>query len=111
MKGKLTTLYKTLNPALALSLGLALLVCSSGISLPAWAIATSKSLTVPGDVPWTDTGIDVSAGDKLHITAKGTVDFPDKAGVGPDGAPRGWKDTLRALSVASAGRGALVGRI
>ena len=55
--------------------------------------------------------MDVKAGDKLHITATGTVDFTDKSGVGPAGAQRGWADTLRALSVGSAGRGALVGQI
>ena len=55
--------------------------------------------------------MDVKTGDKLHITAKGTVDFADATGVSPAGAPRGWKDTLRALTVPSAGRGALVGKI
>jgi hypothetical protein len=63
------------------------------------------------DTAWIDTGMDVGPGDKLHITAKGTVDFKDKTGVGPEGAQRGWADTLRALSVTSAGRGALVGQI
>lgn len=112
MKGRLTKLHRTvLNPALALALGIALLVCGSGMSLPAWAIATSKSITVASNVPWTDTGIDLSSGDKLHITATGTVDFSDKTGVGPAGAERGWKDTILALSVASAGRGALVGKV
>jgi len=113
MNGKLTRLYRTdLKQALALGLGLGFLVFSSGwLSLPAWAIATTKSITVPSNVPWTDTGIDVNAGDKLHVTATGTVDFSDKNGVGPDGAQRGWKDTLRALPVANAGRGALIGRI
>lgn len=74
-------------------------------------INSGKSVTVSASVPWTDTGIDVNAGDKLHITAKGTVDFIDKPSIGPAGAERGWKDTLRALDVSSAGRGALVGRI
>jgi hypothetical protein len=75
--------------------------------------ATEKSadVAVAGDAKWVDTGMDVAAGDKLHITAAGTVDFSDKPGVGPAGAERGWKDTLRALSVPSAGRGALVGQI
>jgi hypothetical protein len=68
-------------------------------------------VAVSGDKLWIDTGIDVKPGDKLHITAKGTVDFSDKTGVGPAGADRGWKDTLRALTVSSAGRGALVGQI
>lgn len=73
--------------------------------------ATSLNVTINGDKPWIDTGMDVKAGDKLHITATGTVDFSDKTGVTPAGAERGWKDTLRALSVPSAGRGALVGQI
>jgi len=55
--------------------------------------------------------MDVAAGDKLHITATGTVDFSDKKGVTPAGAPREWKDTLRDLMLLSAGRGALVGQV
>ena len=81
-----------------------------------WAAATaatakSVDVSVNGDSAWIDTGMDVKAGDKLHITATGTVDFTDKSGVGPAGAQRGWADTLRAMSVGSAGRGALVGQI
>ena len=85
------------------------------LSLPASPAAAaaknSADVTVNGDSPWIDTGMDVNAGDKLHITATGTVDFKDKAGVGPAGAQRGWADTLRALSVQTAGRGALIGQI
>jgi hypothetical protein len=55
--------------------------------------------------------MDVATGDKLHITGTGKVDFPDKVGVGPEGAARDWKDTLRALSVPNGARGALVGQI
>jgi hypothetical protein len=73
--------------------------------------ATSANVTVGPEKQWVDTGMDVQPGDKLHITAKGNVDFSDKSGVGPEGAARGWKDTLRALSVPTAGRGALVGQI
>ena len=75
--------------------------------------ATAKSLDVAisGTSPWVDTGMNVAAGDKLHITATGTVNFADKSDVGPQGAARDWKDTLRALSVPGAGRGALVGQI
>ena len=114
MKGKLTKVQCKIHPALASLLGLALLVSASGMVLPAWAVAnssSSKSVTVPANVAWTDTGMDVTAGDKLHIKATGTVDFSDKSGVGPAGAERGWKDTLLALNVSSAGRGALVGKI
>jgi len=75
--------------------------------------ATEKSANVgvEGDKKWVDTGMDVAAGDKLHITATGTVDFSDKKGVTPAGAPREWKDTLRDLMLLSAGRGALVGQV
>ena len=79
---------------------------------PAEAAArNSIDVSITGDNPWVDSGMDVNAGDKLHIAAKGTVDFKDKAGVGPAGAQRGWADTLRALSVSSAGPGALVGQV
>jgi hypothetical protein len=88
-----------------------------GGSLAAWQIAANskspktKDVPVSADSKWVDTGMDVATGDKLHITATGTVDFTDKPGVGPQGAARDWKDTLRAFSVPSAARGALVGQV
>lgn len=84
--------------------------------LPACALNTasapssSLNVSVSGS-KWVDTGMDVQAGDKLHITAKGTVSMGNDAGITADGAARGWVDTLRALMVPSAGRGALVGRV
>ena len=92
------------------------ILCLVG-SLSAWQAAstakspTTKDVTVSGDTKWVDTGVDVAAGDKLRITASGTVSFSDKPNVGPQGAARDWKDTLRAFSVASANRGALVGQV
>jgi len=74
------------------------------------AKSTSLNVTVTGK-DWVDTGMEVQAGDKLHITAKGTVTMGNNTGVTADGAARGWTDTLRALTVPSAGRGALVGRV
>ncbi len=71
----------------------------------------SVSVNVSGSPQWVDTGMDVQPGDKLHVTAKGTVDMGKNMGVTADGTQRGWVDTLRALVVPSAGRGALVGRI
>ena len=78
---------------------------------PTATASTSKSITISGSPKWVDTGMDVTAGDKLHITAKGTVTMGKEAGITPAGAQRGWVDTLRPLMVPSAGRGALVGRI
>ena len=90
---------------------LPLVLCFANPALAATPTTSSADVTVSADTPWVDTKIDVSAGDKLHITATGTVDFKDKTGVGPEGAQRGWADTLRALSVPSGGRGALVGQV
>jgi hypothetical protein len=75
------------------------------------ATSTSANVTVAGSTKWVDTKMDVNAGDKLHITAKGTVTMGKDTGITPAGAQRGWVDTLRPLMVPSAGRGALVGRI
>ena len=108
---------KFLRPALVPVLA-AMLMCtpSRGLLLPALvsesnANAKSRNLKVNGSPRWIDTGMDVQPGDKLHITAKGTVDIGSNNAVTADGAQRGWKDTLRALMVPNAGRGALVGRI
>jgi hypothetical protein len=94
------------TPALAFLL---VILCSVGFA--ATPTANSLDVKVDGTNRWFDTGMDVTAGDKLQITATGTCDFTDSPGVGPAGAPRGWKDTLRDLSVPSAGRGALVGQV
>jgi hypothetical protein len=88
-----------------------LLICVGALSALDTKPSTTKDVTVSGDAKWVDTGMDVNAGDKLHITATGTVNFSDKPNVGPQGAARDWKDTLRALSVPSGGRGALVGQV
>jgi len=77
----------------------------------AGASATSANVTVSGSPKWNDTKMDVNAGDKLHITATGTVSMGKDTGITPAGAQRGWADTVRPLMVPSAGRGALVGRI
>ncbi len=81
------------------------------ITPAAAASATSKSVAVSGSPKWVDTGMDVTAGDKLHITAKGTLSMGKDTGITAAGTQRGWVDTLRPLMVPSAGRGALVGRI
>jgi hypothetical protein len=74
------------------------------------ANSNSLNVSVSGST-WVDTGMDVQAGDKLHITAKGTVNMGNNTGITAAGAQRGWVDTLRALTVPGAGRGALVGRV
>lgn len=90
------------------------MLCGNAIASPAppaTSTASSANVSVSGSQQWVDTGMDVQAGDKLHITATGTVNMGNNTGVTPEGAARGWVDTLRALMVPGAGRGALVGRI
>lgn len=81
------------------------------LSTSSKAKSDSLNVTVAGGKDWVDTGMEVQPGDKLHITASGTVTMGNNTGITADGAARGWTDTLRALTVPSAGRGALVGRI
>ncbi len=84
---------------------------TAGAFPAAVASSTSANITISGSPKWVDTKMDVTAGDKLHITAKGTVTMGKDTGITPAGAQRGWVDTLRPLMVPGAGRGALVGRV
>jgi hypothetical protein len=68
-------------------------------------------LDVSGEASWTDTGIDLKAGDALKLSATGTLHFTGAKANGPDGLARGWLDLVRILPVNEAGRGALVGRV
>jgi hypothetical protein len=69
-----------------------------------------NGMAVRANVPWTDTGVNVRAGDVLNITASGRVAFAtgDWAAVSPDGNATVRRDTypLRGQPV-----GALIGRI
>ena len=69
------------------------------------------NLTVPADQQWTDTGIDLKAGDKVTITSDGSIVFGGRLAATSEGLKRGWSDLMRALPVNSAGNGALIGRI
>jgi hypothetical protein len=72
----------------------------------------SQEIQLTGESSWTDTGIDVQAGEHVVITASGKLRYADaKADNTPDGLARGFKDLLRDLPFNDAGRGALIGRI
>src|SRR2546430_7205389 len=72
----------------------------------------SKDFSIKGDSYWTDTNIDVQAGEHVLITATGKLRYLDaKEENGPEGVPRGFKDLLRILPFNGAGRAALIGRI
>jgi hypothetical protein len=50
---------------------------------------------------WTDTGMDVQAGDLVRMSAAATLQYSGAAPCGPEGLARGWKDLLRQLPVNS----------
>jgi hypothetical protein len=60
---------------------------------------------------WVDTKIDLRAGAKLHITATGTISYPQGGSIGPEGQARGFKDLIHQYAVTDAGHGALIGRL
>jgi LssY-like putative type I secretion system component LssY len=79
---------------------------------PSGKLRLSQELQLTADQLWLDTGIDVQAGERLLITAKGKLRYIDaQVDNGPEGNPRGFKDLLRSLPFNDVGRGALIGRI
>src|SRR6185437_12390430 len=56
--------------------------------------ATSGSVTVPANVGWVNTGINLNAGDQLTIAASGswTPGLPATGTVGPNGSTKPWPD-------------------
>jgi hypothetical protein len=65
-------------------LGLALLVGGCGarssldVPVDEGCAGETTSIQVPSTAPWFDTGIDVTVGQRLHITATGTVRYGGK---------------------------------
>ena len=74
------------------------------------ASPSAKQLDVNAAAAWTDSGIDVSPGDKVTITSEGALTILG-ASVTADGMTRSWSDVIRSLPVNSAGAGALIARI
>jgi hypothetical protein len=79
---------------------------------PGGKLRLSQEVQLSGDATWIDTGIDIQAGEHVHITATGKLRYTDaKNDNGPEGLARGFKDLLRVLPFNETGRGALIGRI
>jgi hypothetical protein len=70
----------------------------------------TKTIDVLGSQQWTDTGIDLVAGEQVVLSTQGQVKYQAQF-AGPEGLQRGWGDLMRVLPVNGAGRGALVGKI
>jgi hypothetical protein len=81
------------------------------------ASVTSYQIDVDAAKLWIDTKIDLRAGEKLRLTATGTINYPadkkhpDGRTFGPDGLPRGFEDLIHDYPVSDAGHGSLVGRL
>jgi len=74
--------------------------------LPAWA-----QIKIPSSQVWTDTAVELRAGDTIVITVEGTLELPQGKSCGPEGLPRGLKDLLKVYPVNEVGLGAAIGRI
>jgi hypothetical protein len=73
-----------------------------------------SSLDVSGKDAWVDTKLDLRPGDKLAISATGTmktVSGKNTTSVSASGANRGFRDLIKTYPVNEAGQGALIGRI
>ena len=70
----------------------------------------SYDLQVSGAQQWSDTGIDVVAGDRVTLASDGTLDYVTTKAT-PEGLPRSWREVVSALPLNSAGIGTLIGRL
>src|SRR5271156_1074548 len=86
-------------------------------SAPSSANATAYQIDVDATKEWVDTKVDLRQGEKLRITAKGTITYPadkkhpDGRTFGPGGLPRGFEDLIHEYAVTDAGHGSLIARL
>jgi CHAT domain len=68
-------------------------------------------VVVPGDVDWTDTGVDCEAGSLMEITVTGIVFHGITASAGPDGDPNPKIQQYNVVRTPEANHGSLIGYI
>jgi hypothetical protein len=79
--------------------------------------ATAFQVDVDAGKQWVDTKIDLRTGEKLKITATGTITYPpdkkhpDGKTFGPNGLDRSFEDLIHEYAVTSGGHGELIGRL
>ena len=71
----------------------------------------SYTVEVNGSQQWTDTNIDLREGEKLQITADGTITLAKGKQFGPAGIRRGLADVLHEYAVLNGDHGELIGRL
>ncbi len=82
------------------------------IAVAAFCASQSYTIEVDGTQKWTDAKIDVRGGEKLKITADGTVTYQQKNKTfGPKGLPRGFADLVHQYAVPNGSHGELIGRL
>ena len=81
------------------------------------AHATAYQFDVDSTKQWIDTKVDLRQGEKLRLTATGTITYPadkkhpDGRTFGPDGLARGYQDLIHEYAVPDSGHGALIARL
>ena len=81
------------------------------------ANAVAYQFDVDATKQWIDTKVDLRQGEKLRITAAGTITYPadkkhpDGRTFGPEGLPRAFDDLIHEYAVTDAGHGTLIGRL
>ncbi|MFN7924583.1 MAG: LssY C-terminal domain-containing protein [Bryobacteraceae bacterium] len=82
------------------------------VSLSLLAFSQSTQIDVKAGEVWTDTNLDVAAGETIRITGSGELQYAGaKSAATPQGMSRGFKDMVRTLPVNAAGRGALIAKV
>ena len=90
---------------------------SQAAAAPQGATATAFQIDVDASKQWVDTKIDLRGGEKLKITATGTITYPadkkhpDGKTFGPAGMARSYEDLIHEYAVTSAGHGARIRRL
>src|ERR1019366_2255694 len=71
----------------------------------------SDTVEMSGSKQWMDTNIDLRGGEKLQITANGTITYAKGNHFGPAGIPRRIVDVIHEYAVPNGGHGELIGRL
>jgi hypothetical protein len=86
-------------------------------SAPSSANATAYQFDLDAIKEWMDTKVDLRPGEKIRLTATGTITYPadkkhpDGRTFGPEGLPRAFEDLIHQYAVTDSGHGTLIARL